>query len=769
MHILGETRPIINKKYSYILNSINFENNIVGIDNTRVANRNYFTIDRSSLTKDVTTWEISQGKKIISKNTTGNFNFLIGNQTYSLKAIVKSAIKAQTTIRTLGGNPKIELYWRDDYGQKVVNRTVGYLDRIYLIIKTSHIPVGDTLSVTIYEDEKADGHGDSSRNMGTYTSSKVNKNGYAFVYFTNLQVFKKVLDDQDYVNESEHEFYAKVTYDSHIATIYDKTQLKVKNEKIKLIDPPVTNIPTIVGEVDKDISDSRKVKNLIIGVFIDGTMNNRYDTMARTNWEKKRLAENTSTYNNGEHLKIYATKKTDVASGDNYMYGQTSYENDLSNPAILFDNYEKNDKTVFKIYTEGMGTNTLGDEKLNVSKYEKDDSLGAAVAWGSSGIVERVKRAVEQTVAKIKIDDGAKERIGTITIDVFGFSRGAASARHFIHEISKPAYKARPVTGSKPIPYSTRDQRIEMAVDDNGNPVDSKYRKKMMPTNGRFGYLLTEKGITIDRLVIRFAGLYDTVAHHGVIQGNDVDDLGLNTISGKAQHIVHMTADDEHRYNFSLSRIPRKKNHIELNIPGVHCDVGGSYVEGRPEGLPTGVRVQDLEESHVLAKDDTNDTVKISPKLEQFRTALINEGWFTDKQIHINSNFYSSGKETFRYSHELVSSRAYVSNQYSYIPLHMMLKFAKEKKLEFGNFTIKNYDFTPNIFPDHLALMQRIKANLETYADKVIASPSAQIKYQIPEADLKRLRNNYLHYNAVVGLVNKPEKGRIRDIIKPSK
>ena len=125
MHILGETRPIINKKYSYLLNSINFENNTVGIDNTRVANKNYFTIDRSSLTKDVTTWEISQGKKIISKNTTGNFNFLIGNQTYNLKAIVKGVIKAQTTIRTLGGNPKIELYWRDDYRQRLLDSPTG--------------------------------------------------------------------------------------------------------------------------------------------------------------------------------------------------------------------------------------------------------------------------------------------------------------------------------------------------------------------------------------------------------------------------------------------------------------------------------------------------------------------------------------------------------------------------------------------------------------------------------------------------------------------
>ena len=69
------------------------------------------------------------------------------------------------------------------------------------------------------------------------------------------------------------------------------------------------------------------------------------------------------------------------------------------------------------------------------------------------------------------------------------------------------------------------------------------------------------------------------MAHYGVYQGNDIKELGLNSIS-KAEHILHITAGDEHRKNFSLSRIIRKKNHIELNFPGVHCDVGGSYIEG---------------------------------------------------------------------------------------------------------------------------------------------------------------------------------------------
>jgi hypothetical protein len=286
-----------------------------------------------------------------------------------------------------------------------------------------------------------------------------------------------------------------------------------------------------------------------------------------------------------------------------------------------------------------------------------------------------------------------------------------------------------------------------------------------MPTNGRLGYLLTQKGITIDKLEIRFAGLYDTVAHHGSYQGNDVDNLGLNTISSKAKHIVHMTAGDEHRYNFSLSRIPRKKDHIELNLPGVHCDVGGSYAEGRPEGRPQGVKVQDIEGKHILGTEDTISLFK-TYELKKLRTAVINEGWFLDDQIKIHSN-YRTGED------KLVTNRAYVSNQYSFIPLHLMLKLAMEKELVFTKDELmKSKNFTSNIFPDHLSLIKRIQSNIEDYATKVIANPTGEHHYIIAEADLKKLRNRYLHYNATndhLEIVNQPEDGRIRDIIEPSK
>ena len=354
MYIIGENRPIINKSYTYFLRSTDISYEQVKIDNTRVANKNWLTklIEEKPEPEPQITWKVYLDKKLIDARTTNAFKFVVSNQKYILVAVQNGKEVARTTLHTLGGKPAITVFWQDDYGQKIVNRTVGYLDKVYLIIKTKHIPVGDTLSVTIYEDEKLDGHGDSSRDMGSFSTTPVNKNGYAQVYFSNLQAFRAVLNKADYYDESEHEFYTKITYDSHIVkdadTIKDTIQLKVKNQLWKLIDPPVTNMTSMVGEVEKAVNDTKKVKNLTIGVFIDGTMNNRYNTIARENWERKRLQEKNKIDNTQNRLEVYATKEENVTKS-NYKYGQTSYENDLSNPAILFDNYFDDNETLFKI------------------------------------------------------------------------------------------------------------------------------------------------------------------------------------------------------------------------------------------------------------------------------------------------------------------------------------------------------------------------------------------------------------------------------------
>ena len=286
-----------------------------------------------------------------------------------------------------------------------------------------------------------------------------------------------------------------------------------------------------------------------------------------------------------------------------------------------------------------MGTNTLGDENLNVISYEENDIEGKGLGTGTSGIVKRVTRSIIQMVDKINLRD--IEKIGTLTVDVFGFSRGAAAARHFVHEITLN-------------PYFIND-----GFDHMERQIETQYFDKYLPKGGYLTYLLTVKGVKYDRLVIRFAGLYDTVAHYGIYQGNDIKELGLNSIS-VAKNILHLTAGDEHRKNFSLSRIIRKENHIELNMPGVHCDVGGSYTEGRPEGIGKGIKGQDTDELHVLADDETEESVNTSTKLETLKNTLIQEGWFQNNQINVGTTLVGSGKETHKNEHKLITQRAYL-------------------------------------------------------------------------------------------------------------
>ncbi|RZJ51721.1 MAG: DUF2235 domain-containing protein [Flavobacterium sp.] len=538
----------------------------------------------------------------------------------------------------------------------------------------------------------------------------------------------------------------------------DDCVLNVSKNGILMQGKLTGNNPLMQDDPDKgDAPEEQKKIDFTFGVFIDGTNNNRYDTIARIDWEKKRIGRietKEKPFTNEEHLKVYAKNKKEVGENENYMYNEGSYENDLSNVAILFDNYKKDDINIFKIYTEGMNTNTLADKDMNVIKYKSNDFfMGGAFGAGNSGIVDRVHRTIEQLVDKIAaaISNEKIKKIDLIKIDVFGFSRGAASARHFVHEITLPSYK----TG--------------LSRDHSGLIINTKYANLPLPSNGYLGYLLSEKGIEFNRLIIRFAGLYDTVAHHGLVQFNDIKDLGLNSIN-KAKYVIHMVAAEEHRKNFSLSPIIKSQNHIELYMPGVHCDVGGSYIEGRPEGIAAGI-APDPAGEHILATDYCDNTV-VSPTLNKFRDILIKEGWFKADQIGVRDAYnnpykYDSSRSSLYDTQQLVSQRAYISNQYSFIPLHMMCNFAIEKGLKFDySDLIKTKNFQKNIFPKHVSFIEKIKTYLVDYATKAISNPLEVIEHEIPVEDMKQLRNHYLHYNATSGVVNAPEPERKRFIIK---
>jgi len=690
MKIIGETAPLTGKDYQYKL---------VNDKREKVA---------------VKEWQVVLDGIILKTNSTGEFVFNMNLAMKTLKILAFTSNKTYTlSVSVVVGPPTVSwVEWQDIEGQPLEGRKVGYLDKVRLCIQTQNIREGEKLTVTIYEDQFIDGHGISSITMGTYQTTGINKNGKAYLLFNNMIVYRNVLNyPRGGTSESEHEYYAKIVYNKIIDIIKDDVQLIVQNELKQYIKPKQTNTPVKVGDSKNIKKPHKKPINYTFGVFFDGTLNNMYNSEIRKSVAEKRRLNQKISYEEAKKIKEKKGKK------------DSSYENELSNPAILFKSYIKKDSDrLFKIYVEGIGTNTQSPTKAE--DYKKDDNVqGPAFGMGSAGIIDRVREAIKKITDLIDINDNFY--LNKITFDVFGFSRGAAAARHFVYVVTHPEYI--------PIPDGDRGR-----LDLQRESLESKYHKKA-PRYGLLGILLDQKGWLTDNVKVeaRFAGLYDTVSHHGLFQDNDIEDLGLDSIN-KANYVVHMVAADEHRYNFDLADISSvtktspdsgKKGGIELFFPGVHSDVGGSYVDGAPN---ISYKINFSSDMDFLTKE---------------KEELIRQGWFSSQQISVKYYLTIHGLNNYR----LEGIKNSVSNQYSYIPLHIMAEFGRKKGVQFDKDILYDLSKITNN-PDFL---NKVKKILWDYSFN--GGPRLVYKEKGTEAEnelIRRLRLHYLHWNSTYGTID---------------
>ncbi|MCV9930582.1 DUF2235 domain-containing protein [Flavobacterium sp. LS1R49] len=280
----------------------------------------------------------------------------------------------------------------------------------------------------------------------------------------------------------------------------------------------------VFGDYTPPKKETKKFE-LTLGVFFDGTDNNKNNTDAKELYGK---------WIKGEKLTDKEIVSARAYEKNGEKKPQSSYHNDWSNVARLWDCYPK----LSSVYVDGIGTET-----------EKSDALlGAGFGSGDTGIHGKVLEGC-QKLAEL-VGNSKKITIDTLYIDVFGFSRGAAAARVFISQINeKGAHK--PMT---------------------------KWQYK----RSCFGYYLQKKEITVRLIKIRFLGLFDTVSSYSQNVTlspdfkNDLEDLKLNNIQS-VKNVVHFTAMDEHRENFGLTNT---NPDTEKMFPGVHSDIGGSYTDG---------------------------------------------------------------------------------------------------------------------------------------------------------------------------------------------
>ncbi|MBF8638310.1 DUF2235 domain-containing protein [Pseudomonas fulva] len=201
-----------------------------------------------------------------------------------------------------------------------------------------------------------------------------------------------------------------------------------------------------------------------------------------------------------------------------------SYDNALSNVALLHDLYaqqpeDDGQRVVLKHYVQGIGTQAGED----------DDIYASATGRGRTGIQARVEQALADIAALLRDwQQGHRQtRIERISVDLFGFSRGAAAARHMANVLrNEPA---------RLFPHCP--------------------------------------------IVIHFIGLFDTVAAIVAPLQGDFDPadtrqggLQLGLPEGIANHVVQLVAGDEQRHNFPLIG----SGH-DIVLPGVHSNIGGGY------------------------------------------------------------------------------------------------------------------------------------------------------------------------------------------------
>ncbi len=293
---------------------------------------------------------------------------------------------------------------------------------------------------------------------------------------------------------------------------------------------------------------ARQAITLRIGVFFDGTGNNLANAAVTEQCrddDLQQLGERTL-----QEVIDYCQRHGFSDSNDDGYFTEApdgSYGNAPSNVARLYglyrdDSFQTLDANVregfLKVYLDGIGT----------SSGEADSLYGQITGRGDTGILARVKQSPETVKEQLSLFQGSNPdlQIDTLEFDIFGFSRGAAAARHFANELLKPG----------------------------GGVLAGTLRP------GQYG--LVDNFDWAAHARINFIGLFDTVAAVIDPLKGDYDPAnhlnpGINLYlpPGCARKVLQLTARDEKRWNFALNRVA--PDHQEICLPGAHSDIGGGY------------------------------------------------------------------------------------------------------------------------------------------------------------------------------------------------
>ncbi|MDI9220481.1 DUF2235 domain-containing protein [Pantoea sp. EA-12] len=384
---------------------------------------------------------------------------------------------------------------------------------------------------------------------------------------------------------------------------------------------------------------------LVIGVFFDGTGNNAVNTRSRLD----NCTANEQGLNDEEAISVMKQcRANDFGKiGD---IGRTSYDGYYTNIHYLHEMYLGNevvDNSVqLAVYVPGIGTrNDSKDSKISMALGLLDEG----VVGNTDFAIDEINKGLKSLLNEIHV-----KNISNIKFDIFGFSRGAAAARHFANRVNK------------------NDRAIIQAVTRSLDDVSCGVN--LLSSN----------------LKNRFLGLFDTVAAIGSItdgfnvHDSNIGDADLYLPVGVADYVFQLVAMHECRYNFSLNSV--KPGYPELSIPGVHSDIGGGYNPIEEEFYFIS-RPRFIVENRGVPDDETQaykDAIDQQLKLKMYdniRPLMTNanvsvQTWSDD---FVSKNDFGIKKRVGA----AVTLKRQVSNALSTIPLNIMLDAAKDAGVYF--------------------------------------------------------------------------------------
>jgi len=399
---------------------------------------------------------------------------------------------------------------------------------------------------------------------------------------------------------------------------------------------------------------------------------------------------NPSLNNENDRCVIHVGVFFDGTGHNGHVYDKTPEETfQVSNIYRLYKCYDvtcpegKGEKAC-KVYIEGIGTLNKKPDSIYSIITGDEDIFGLAGYGPDSKLKFCNERMASELVATLSKGDVEGKNI-SIEFDVFGFSRGAVLARHFIN-----------------------------AIHENETTVINTLHRAL----NQCGHALSGKP------VVNFLGLFDTVGtffDRTVFESDPHDtgytrNLNVSVPAGAVRSAFQLNAMHEYRYNFPVHSLYGQ--FPELTVAGAHSDVGGGY----PEWI---YEVKDLT-THKLWLPFS--WAKTRAKKELYPLLRTEQWAFLSKQIDYQGN------EKF---HCMATSHRRVKGHLQFVALITMVQIAEKCGCVFTPDVKAFEDMIPGELLDyHHHVQQRAVETLE-------GKPKV-----LDEKHIQKLVSEYVHLSA---------------------